>query len=300
MTNIRSFLFIPGDSEKKLAKLDDCDADAVIMDLEDAVAPARKALAREMVAAILAGQPNDRRTRLWVRINPLDSGMALGDLAAVGPYRPDGILLPKAAGPAETLRLSHYLDMIEQQFAIAPGTIKVMPVATETPAAVFSLGGYAEAKLERLLGLTWGAEDLSASIGASGNVDATGRWTQTYQLARSLCLLAAHAVDVQAVETLYVDFRDDAGLRASCATARAEGFTGRIAIHPAQVQAINECFSPTQAEIDHAHRVLAAFDAEPDAGTVSLDGRMLDIPHLKQARRVIAQAASHPRSQGEP
>lgn len=291
MARIRSFLFIPGDSSKKLAKADDSGADAVILDLEDAVAAANKDAARKLVAEFLAARREHRRNQTWVRINPLDDHMALDDLLAVIPFRPDGLMLPKAAGPGQVRRLSNYLDVLERQAGIEDGAIKILPVATETPASIFQLGAYAEAKLERLFGLTWGAEDLSAAIGASGNVDATGRWTATYQTVRSLCLLAAHAAGVQAIETLYVDLRDEAGLRTSCIAARAEGFTGRIAIHPAQVPGINASFSPSQTEIDHAGRVIAAFEAVPNAGTVSLDGKMLDIPHLKQARHVIAQAA---------
>ena len=248
-------------------------------------------LARTIVPAFLRERPVAKRTsEIWVRINPLDSGLALADLSAVVAAGPDGIMLPKANGPHDVLRLAYYLDALEAQSGVGPGSIRILPVATETPIAPFRLGDYADAKLERLLGLTWGAEDLSAAVGASGNVDSTGEWTHTYKLVRSLTLLAAHAAGVQAVDTLYVDFRDESGLRASSRASRAEGFTGRIAIHPAQVAAINESYLPSAAEIEHAQRVIAAFDAEPGAGTVGLDGRMIDIPHLKQAQRVLAQA----------
>ncbi len=288
---LRSMLFIPADSEKKLGKVDDCGADAVILDLEDSVALSNKPLARQLLPAFLKDRPRGtRKLQLWVRVNPFDTGMTLEDLLAVVPGAPDGIMQPKTNGPEDIRRLSYYLDALEAQHDIAPGSIKILPVATETPIAPFHLGDFAGAGLDRLMGLTWGAEDLSAALGASTNLDVTGGWAFSYKLARSLCLMAAHATGVQAVETLYVDFRDDAGLRASCRAARAEGFTGRIAIHPAQVAGINESFMPSAEEIAHAHRVLDTFAANPGAGTVGLDGKMIDIPHQKQAERVLAQA----------
>jgi len=293
MKNLRSLLFIPGDSEKKLGKADGAGADALILDLEDSVAPANKPLARELVADFLRARPGPRKSQLWVRINPLDTGLALADLAAIATAAPDGLMLPKANGPADVLRLSYYLDALEAQGGVPAGAIKILPVATETAVAPFTLGDYAKAGLTRLVGLTWGAEDLSAAVGASTNTDATGQWAFTYKLARSLTLLAAHAAGVQAIDTLYVDFKDDAGLRAACRAARAEGFTGRIAIHPAQVAGINESFSPSAEEIEHARRVLAAFAAAPGAGTVGLDGKMLDIPHYKQAQNTLAQAEAY-------
>jgi len=294
MRNIRSFLFIPGDSEKKLGKADAAGADALIFDLEDAVAPANKPMARQLVPAFLRDRPSSKRkSQLWVRINPLDSGLALMDLAAVVAARPDGLMLPKANGPEDVLKLSHYLDALEAQTGIAPQSIKILPVATETAIAPFRLGDYASAGLTRLLGITWGAEDLAAAIGASTNVDAAGHWALTYQMVRSLTLLAARAAGVQAVDTLYVNFKDEAGLRAASRASRAEGFTGRVAIHPAQVAAINESYMPSPEEIAHAQRVIAAFDAAPGAGTVGLDGNMIDIPHLKQAQGVLAQAAEY-------
>ncbi len=293
MTALRSFLFIPGDSEKKLGKADETGADALILDLEDAVAPLSKPRARELVANFLMDRPRGRRaSELWVRINPLDTDLALTDLAAIVAAAPDGLMLPKANGPADVLRLSYYLDALEGSGGVAAGSVRILPVATETAVAPFTLGDYAAAALPRLHGLTWGAEDLSAAVGASTNVDPAGGWAFTYRMVRSLTLLAAHAAGVAAIETLYVDFRDDEGLRASCRAARAEGFTGRIAIHPAQVAGINESFLPSPEEIEHAHRVVAAFAAEPGAGTVGLDGKMIDIPHLKQANSVLAQAAA--------
>lgn len=291
MRPLRSFLFIPGDSQKKLAKVDDCQADAVILDLEDAVSPASKGLAREMVAEFLGNRPaKGRPIQLWVRINPLDSGLVLDDLVAIIKGAPDGILQPKTNGPADVRTLSHYLDALEVHSGIVPGAVKIIPVATETARAPFSLGDYADAGLERLAGLTWGAEDLSAAIGASTNLSANGQWAFTYQLVRSMTLMAAHAAGVPAIETVYVDFKDTDGLRSACRSARSEGFGGRIAIHPAQVVGINESFSPTDDEVEFARRVVAAFGADDVIGTVGIDGKMYDIPHLKAAKRVLSLA----------
>ncbi|NWK97889.1 CoA ester lyase [Sphingobium lactosutens] len=286
---IRSFLFIPGDSEKKLGKVDSVAADAFIFDLEDAVATARKAVARQMLPAFIKERPRgQRKSQLWVRVNPLDTPWTLEDLAAIVPAAPDGIMLPKVNGPQDVAQVSHYLDALEVAHGIEPGSIKILPVATETAVSPFRLGDYADAGLDRLYGLTWGAEDLSSAIGASGNTDATGEWTHTYKMVRSLCLLGAHAAGGEAVDTLYVDFRDPEGLRASCKAARAEGFSGRVAIHPAQVDVINESFSPSPEEVDFARRVVELFAANPDSGTLGLDGKMLDIPHLKQAQKTLA------------
>lgn len=288
---IRSFLFIPADNEKKLGKADATGADAIILDLEDSVAPPNKPAARKLAADFLSARPRaERGYQIWVRINPLDTDLALADLAAVVASAPDGIMLPKPEGPTDVLQLSHYLDALEVQAGLELGSIGIVPVASETPGAVFKLGDYRDAGLARLTAITWGAEDLSAALGASTNLDASGEWAPAYKLARSLSLLASHAAGVQAIDTLYVDFRNEQGLRESCRASRSEGFTGRLAIHPAQVATINECFSPSSEEIAHAQRVLAAFAANPDAGTVGLDGKMIDIPHLKQAKRVLAQA----------
>ena len=293
MKPIRSFLFIPGDSDKKLAKVDGCGADAVILDLEDAVAPPNKAQARKMVADFIAARPiGARPVQLWVRINPLDTDLALGDLAAVVAAGPDGLMLPKANGPQDVQRLSYYLDALEAQAGVTGGAIRILPVATETAIAPFALGSYAAAGLSRLAGLTWGAEDLSAAVGASTNLDASGAWAFTYRMVRSQTLLAAHAAGVPAIETLYVDFHDEEGLRASSQAARAEGFSGRIAIHPAQVAGINDSFSPSDDEVAFARRIVAAFEAEPAVGTVGIDGKMYDIPHLKAARRTLELASA--------
>jgi citrate lyase subunit beta/citryl-CoA lyase len=289
---LRSLLFVPGDDERKLAKAWSCAADALILDLEDAVAPARKRKARETVAAALRGGAREAgAAQLWVRINPLDDALALEDLAAVVAHAPDGIVLPKASGPACVERLSFHLDALEVQAGVARGSVGVIPVATETASAPFRLGGYAEARLPRLRALTWGAEDLSAALGAAGNLDASGAWALTYRIARSLTLLAAHAAGVPAIDTIFTTFRDEAGLRASSSAAFAEGFCGRMAIHPAQVDAINESFSPSDEQLARAHRVVAAFRSAADAGAVGLDGTMLDLPHLKQAQAMLDRRA---------
>jgi citrate lyase subunit beta/citryl-CoA lyase len=286
---LRSFLFIPGDNEKKIGKVESIAADAFIFDLEDAVAPARKPIARELVPAFIGDRPRAERTsQLWVRVNPLDTAWTLDDLAAIVPSAPDGIMLPKVNGPQDVAQVSHYLKALETAAGITVGSIKILPVATETAIAPFRLGDYAGAGLDRLYGLTWGAEDLSSAVGASGNTDASGAWTLTYKMVRSLCLLGAHAAAVEAVDTLYVDFHDAEGLLASCREARAEGFSGRIAIHPAQVDIINQAFSPSDDEVAFARRIVALFEANPDSGTLALDGKMLDIPHLKQASKTLA------------
>jgi citrate lyase subunit beta/citryl-CoA lyase len=292
MTMLRSLLFIPGDSEKKLGNGDRAGADALILDLEDSVLAANKPRARGLTADYLKGRPKgERGSELWVRINALDSKLALADLSAIVAASPDGVMLPKAEGPADIAQLSFYLDALEAQAGLSVGSIRVLPVATETAAAPFNLGAYSAARLPRLEGLTWGSEDLSTALGASTNRDASGEWAFTYRLVRSLTLMGARAAGVQAIDTLYADFRDESGLRNASRASRAEGFTGRLAIHPAQVAAINESYMPSAEEVEHARRVIAAFEASPGAGAVGLDGKMVDIPHLKQAQALIQQAA---------
>ncbi len=297
MTPLRSMLFIPADSEKKLGKVDGCGADAVILDLEDSVAAANKPVARALVAAFLAARPRGaRKAQLWVRINPLDSGLALADLVAVAGGAPCGIMEPKINTPEDVRILSHYLDAFEAQHGIESGSTKIIPIVTETAIAPFNLGALATAGLERMVGITWGAEDLSAALGASTNIDASGELAFTYKMVRSMTLLAAHASGVQAIDSLHADFRDEDGLRASSRASRAEGFSGRLAIHPAQVAAINESFMPSDADVAHAQRVIDAFKASPGAGTVGLDGKMIDLPHLKAAERILASAHAPTRS----
>ena len=285
----RSWLFVPGDSERKLAKGDGSGADALILDLEDSVAAGRRPLARGMIREYLGAKA--RRPQLWVRINPLD-GEGLVDAAAVVRAAPDGLVVPKVGGPAELLRVSHWLDALEAREGLPSGGIRLLSVATETAAAVLGLSDYARIAVPRLHGLTWGAEDLAAALGASSNQDAGGGLSLTYRIARSACLVAAVAANAQPIDTLEPDFRDEAALHAACAAARREGFTGKIAIHPAQVAPINAGFRPTAEEVAFARRVVEAFAANPGIGTVGMDGRMLDMPHLRQAERVLAADAA--------
>lgn len=288
---LRSWLFIPGDSDKKLAKGDASGADALILDLEDAVSPANKAAARTMVVDYLKARPlGKRRSKIYVRINPLDTSMCAEDVAAVVPFQPDGLVQPKAVGPWDVATLSEMVASAEQGAGLAPECVKILPLTTETAQAPFHLGEYAASDLPRMVGMSWGAEDLSAALGASTNIGPDGDWAFTYKLVRSMVLMAARASDVQPIETLYADFRDLEGLAKACRNARAEGFVGRLAIHPAQVAIINENFSPSIDEIAFAERVIAAFAANPQVGTVGLDGKMLDVPHLKQAQQVLQLA----------
>lgn len=272
----RSLLFVPGDRPDRMAKALTSGADALILDLEDAVAPAAKPAARASVAEFLSGP---RSTTLFVRINPLDSGLADDDLTAILSARPDGIVLPKAEGGATLAALDAKLD----------GDTMILPIATETPAAMFALGSYGGVT-PRLAGLTWGAEDLPAAIGAATSRESDGSYTPPYQLARSLTLLGAHAAGVAAIETVYPDFRDLDGLAAYAARGRRDGFVGMMAIHPAQVPVINAAFTPSAPEIAHARAIVALFAAHPGAGALSLDGRMVDAPHLKAAHALLARA----------
>lgn len=284
----RSMLFVPGDSEKKITKSENFTPDAVILDLEDSVGPANKPIARAVVSDYLTSA--HRRCALYVRINPLDTPHALADLTAVMAARPDGIMLPKAQSPQDCIQLSHYLDAFEAQHGTVNGHTKIIPVATELPQAVFALGNYKSVG-GRLAGITWGAEDLAAAIGAIDNRDATGEWSQPFELTRSLCLFGASAAGVDAIDTLHADYKDDTGLAASSRRARRDGFTGRLAIHPAQIAIINDAFTPSAAEVAHASEVVALFAANPGAGTLGLNGKMLDMPHLVQARKTLALAA---------
>lgn len=279
----RSLLFAPGDSERKLAKAGASGADLVLLDLEDAVAPANKATARALVAGHL--RTSERAQPQWVRINPLDSEHALADLAALVPGRPDGIMLPKATR-ADAEQLHHYLTALEAAAGLAIGDIRTIVVATETAPALFGLGDYAGCP--RLAALTWGAEDSATALGATGNRDENGEYDFPYQLFRALALAGAAAAGVTPIETIHGDFRDLDGLAQVAAKARRAGFRGMMAIHPDQVPVINRAFSPTGAEIERAEAIVAAFAANPDAGTIGLDGAMLDMPHLKRARAVLA------------
>ena len=286
MMALRSMLFVPADSERKLAKGLTSPADALILDLEDAVAAPRKAAARASAAAFVAAHAAQMKTQLYVRINPLDSGLAMLDLAAVVVPGLAGIMLPKTDSADDVRRIAFCLDALEARAGVNAGTVRIVPVATETATAMLTMASFTR-EVPRLTGITWGAEDLSAAIGAISNRDADGQLAPLYSLAGSLCLCAAAAAGVPALDTLYADFRDPAGLAAACAVSRRRGFKGRIAIHPDQVAVINEAYSPSEAELAHARRVVEAFGLQPDAGTVGLDGAMLDLPHLKQARRTL-------------
>src|SRR3989440_10566780 len=284
---LRSLLFVPGDSERKFAKASGIGADALILDLEDSVAPPRKTLARDMVRNLLGGPPRD--WAFWVRTTPLARGLALEDLAAIVRPGLDGILIPKVNGTQDIELISNYVDVLEVATGVTPGHVKLLVVATETPAAMIGFAGYATPS-RRLVAMTWGAEDLGAALGAPSNKEADGSWTFPYQVARAQCLFAAGAAGVMALDTLYGDFRDEKGLAESCRIARRDGFVGKIAIHPGQVATINECFTPSEADLAHARRVVAAFAAQPDAGTLGIDGKMYDMPHVIAGESAIVVA----------
>jgi citrate lyase subunit beta/citryl-CoA lyase len=285
----RSLLFVPGDSDRKLARSENVGADILVLDLEDSVAREQKPAARIRVREFLDSRTT-RPARLWVRINPIEDPMALADLVEVIRGRPDGIVQPKVRMPEDVILLGHYLDALEAQHGITRGATGIIPVATETPAAIFGLGGYS-ARIPRLHGLTWGAEDLSATVGATANRDAAGAWTDPYRLARSLCLFGASAAGIPAIDTIHADIRDPARLRAECDEARRDGFAGKGAIHPDQVPVINECFTPSDEEIAHARRVVDLFASNPGTSALALDGRMVDAPHLRLAESVLARAS---------
>jgi len=291
---LRSLLFVPADSDKKLLKSLDSAADALIFDLEDAVVAERKELARAMCAAHLREHGGRHGWRAFVRINPLGTEQALLDLAAVIGPGIDAVVLPKVERVEDIRTLAAHLDALEVRAGLARGAVKILVVATETAAAMLNMSGYAGAALPRLAGLTWGAEDLSTDLGAMGNREADGALSHVYLLARSMCLVAAGAAQVAPIDTLYADFRDLEGLAADCLASRRRGFTGRIAIHPDQVDTINACYSPSAADIDAARALVAAFAANPGQGTVGLGGRMYDRPHLLQAQRTLALAGAAP------
>lgn len=281
----RSLLFVPGDSARKLAKAAISGADLLLLDLEDAVAEIAKPAARQMVRAYLDALDAEG-PRPWVRINPLSTPHALADLVAVVGGRPGGLMLPKARSRADLEQLDHFLTALEAREGIAAGAIRVIVVATETPEALFTIGGYAGAP--RLAALTWGAEDIATALGAIHNRDADGVYNFPYQMARSLCLAGAAAAGVPAIETVHTDYRDADGLGRVAADARRAGFRGMMAIHPGQVEAINRAFRPSDAEIARARRIVELFEANPNAGAVGIDGEMLDKPHLTRARTVLA------------
>jgi citrate lyase subunit beta/citryl-CoA lyase len=286
---MRSLLFIPGDSPRKLDKGMGSVADVLLLDLEDSIAPPNKAQARATTAAFLKEvRWAKNRPALFVRINGLATGLADDDLDAVMAGQPDGILLPKAEGGAAVVHADAKITAREAVHGLQDGATAMIAIATETAAALFLAGTYAGAS-KRLKGLTWGAEDLSAELGAEANRDTEGHFLAPYQLARSLCLAGAAAAQVPAIDTVYVDFRNEAGLRRECEEARRDGFTGKMAIHPAQVAAINEVFTPTADAVKRAEAVIAAFAQNPSAGTVGIGGVMYDRPHLERARQLLAR-----------
>jgi citrate lyase subunit beta/citryl-CoA lyase len=280
---MRSLLFVPADSERKLSRGPQSGADALILDLEDSVVPTNRPLARRQARDFLA-ETGSVAFRRYVRINPLASGVALEDLAAVVPGKPDGLLLPKCV-PQDLCTLDHYLSALETAAEVVPGAIRVIAIATETPAALFALGGYVGVS-PRLEGITWGAEDLSACLGGN-NRRFDGVYDDVYRLARSLCLVGAAAAGVMAIDTIYTDFKNESALATECAAARRSGFAAKMAIHPAQVPVINEAFAVSAEELAWARQVVALFDKNPDAGTIALDGKMVDKPHLTLARRLL-------------
>jgi len=286
---MRSWLFAPGDSTRKMAKAIESSADIVLLDLEDAVVPENKPLARQRVYDLLRANP-PQCARLWVRINPLDGPHALADLAAIMPSAPGGIMLPKVHGRVEVERLDHYLSAFEAAHGIAAGSTPVIILITETAEAMFHTGDYKGAP--RIVALTWGAEDLADSIGARSNLNPDGSYGFTYELARSLCLLGAAATGVAAVETIQSDFRNLASLKERAEKVRRDGYRGRLAIHPAQVDVINAAFSPGEEEIAEARAIVELFAAQPSAGAIGYNGRMLDRPHLSQAQALLAHAES--------
>lgn len=282
---MRSWLFIPGDSEKKLAKAENSGTDIAIFDLEDSVASERKPYARDLVREFLGSFQGTAA----VRINPLSSGLAEDDLAAVVRASPALIMLPKSESGQDVTALSVRLAVEEAEAGLAEGATKIIAIATETAGALFGAGTYAGAS-DRLAALSWGAEDLSTVLGATRTRLASGAWTETFQFARTLCLAGAVHAGVDPIDTVFTDFRDTEGLARECAEAAADGFTGKLAIHPGQVETINAAFTPTAAAIAEAQAVVEAFAAAPDAGVVGLEGRMLDRPHLVKAERLLARA----------
>lgn len=286
---MRSLLFVPADSPKKLDKGFASGADCMLIDLEDSVALGSKPLARATATNFLASaRSSETRPRLYVRVNALESGLLDDDLDAVMTQRPDGIMLPKCACGAHVQHLGAKLAVREAENLFPDGSTRIVAIATETGASIFGMGSYAGAS-RRLVGLTWGAEDLSADLGAETNRTPDGGYTPPYQLARSMTLFAASAAEAQAIDTVYPNFRNLDGFRAECVAARRDGFTGKMAIHPDQVAVINEIFTPSEKELARARAIVDAFAANPDAGVLGVEGEMLDRPHLRRAERLLAR-----------
>lgn len=289
MTRLRSLLFAPADNERKMARADAAGADAVILDLEDSVTAERKAYARDALRVFLDGRMDGSPSDVIVRINPLDSDYALDDLRAAVHRGVTAIMLPKSEGRADLERCASLLDLAERASGLPAGQTAILPVVTETAQAVLKLPELA-VPMPRLLALTWGGEDLATVLGASENKRSDGTWDDCFRLARALTLLSASACGIPAIDTLYSDYRDPAGLADACRTARRSGFSGKIAIHPDQVAIINHAMTPDAGEIEQAKRVIGAFSASPGAGAVGVGGKMFDRPHLLQARRILVLA----------
>lgn len=292
LPKMRSWLFAPGDSEKKMGKAMAGAADIALLDLEDSVSPQNKPAARAMVADTIAA--SDHRARLWVRINPLPTTDCIADLAAIMPSRPGGIFLPKAEGAADITQLHHYLTALEAAHGMPQGSTLIAALVTETAAAMFRTGEYAGdyPGRARLVAMSWGAEDLSSALSAREQRGPDGAYAHTYEMARSLCLIGAAAAGVAAIETVQPEFRDLDALAARARAVRAAGFRGMLAIHPAQVDPINAAFTPSAEELAHARSVVQAFADNPGAGVIALDGAMLDRPHLALAQRLLAEAGA--------
>jgi citrate lyase subunit beta/citryl-CoA lyase len=288
---MRSLLFVPGNSDRKLTKALSSGADVIIVDLEDSVAAADKAAARAVAADFVADLLREQTPRIYVRVNELASGLVKDDLAAVIGARPDGIMLPKCNSGADVVELAAMLRVAEAERGIDDGTTAIIPLITETAAGVLAAASYGYAH-PRLAGLTWGAEDLSAAIGATATRDDLGRYTDVFRLARALTILAASAAGVTAIDTVFVNFRDAAGLRRECAEAARDGFTAKLAIHPDQVPVINEVFTPSAEAVARARAIVQAFADAGNPGVVALGGQMYDRPHLKRAERLLARAAA--------
>jgi citrate lyase subunit beta/citryl-CoA lyase len=288
---MRSLLFVPGDSEKKLAKGLTSGADVLLIDLEDSVSAERKEAARKIAADFLAANRHRPSPRLFVRINDLASGLADDDLAALMPSLPHGILLPKSNSGKDVTRLSAKLNVHEARAGVAEGSTQILAIITETAIGTLSAASYPDAS-KRLIGLSWGAEDLSAAIGARTARDETGRYTDVFRVARAVTILGASAAEVAAIDTVYINYRDDEGLARECVEAERDGFTGKLAIHPAQVPIINETFTPSADAVEHARKIIDAFAADPSAGVIGIDGQMFDRPHLRRAERLVARSRS--------
>ena len=288
---MRSLLFVPADGGPKLDKAMASGADGVIVDLEDSIMPERKDAARKSALDFLKSASGAaKRPKLLVRINGLDTGMTDADLDAIVPGKPDAVVFPKAEGGATVTHVDAKLTAREAIAGLPNGAIKILAQAVESAAGLFNAGSYRDCS-PRLIGMTWGPEDLSAELGAEANRDAQGLLTEPYRLARAICLYGAAAAKTAAIETVYVDFRNTEGLRRDTMDAKRDGFTGRLAIHPAQVPVINEVFTPNEADIAKAKAVIAAFAAQPGAGAVGIDGKMYDRPHLARAQALFKRIA---------